>query len=167
MAFTGSPTGSVQYNQLTGVTQGGAYGGETAGKLKASYFEYTHTAAAGAGTGEMNLVILPAGSILVYPFLSAHGVSVAWAASSTVQFGTRAYTQPDGTAVAQAVGALSTALAVGAATQATRVMDVPAFGQVLKLNSRSPGVTVFATVASGNITVGGTLFGWVTWADPS
>lgn len=163
MAF--ATQGSIQFNQQTGVVQGGAYGGEAAGQLHTSLFEYTHAAA--ADTGEINLIILPAGSILVYPFLSAHGVSVAWAAASTVQFGTRAFTQPNGVVAAQAVGALSTALAVGAATVATRVMDVPTFGRSLKLNSQGPGVTLFATVAGGNITVGGTLFGWITWADPS
>lgn len=166
MAFTGSPTGSTQYNQQTAVTQGGAYGGEAAGKLKSSIFEYTHTAAAGAGTGEVNLITLPAGSILIYPALSSFGVSVAWAASSTVQFGTRAYTNTSGTTVAAVTGALSAAVAVGAATVATTAMTVPANGQVLKINSQN-GVTIFATIASGNITVGGTLFGYIVWADPS
>src|SRR5262245_40020421 len=112
MAFTGSPTGSVQFNLQSGVTAGGAYGGETAGQLHASVFEYTHTAAAGAGTGEVNLIILPPGALVVLPNLCAFGVSVAWAAASTAQFGTRAFTQPNGTAVAQAVGALSTAIAI-------------------------------------------------------
>lgn len=162
MAF--ATQGSTQYNQQTGVTPGGAYGGETAGQLHTSLFEYTHTAA--QDTGEINLVILPPGSLVVYPFLSAHGVSVAWVLNSTVQFGTRAYTQPNGVAVAQAVGALSTALVVSNAAVATRVMDVPANGRVLKLNSQG-GVTIYATVATAAITVGGTLFGWVTWADPS
>lgn len=166
MAFTGSPTGSTQYNQQTGVTAGGAYGGEAAGKLKSSIFEYTHASAAGAGTGEINLIVLPAGNILVYPALSSWGVSVAWAASSTAQFGTRAYVNTSGTTVAASTGALSAAVAVGAATVATTAMTVPANGQVLKLNSQN-GVTVFCTVASGNITVGGTLFGYLVWADPS
>lgn len=166
MAFTGSPTGSTQYNQMTGVVAGGAYGGETAGKLKCSIFEYTHAAAAGAGTGEINLITLPAGSILIYPALSSFGVSVAWAASSTVQFGTRAYVNTSGTTVAAVTGALSAAVAVGAATVATTAMTVPANGQALKINS-SNGVTIFATVASGNITVGGTLFGYIAWADAS
>lgn len=166
MAFTGSPTGSTQYNQMTGVVQGGAYGGETAGPLKASYFEYTHTTTAGAGTGEVNLITLPAGSILIYPALSSFGVSVAWAAGSTVQFGTRAYVNTSGTTVAASVGALSAAVAVGAATVATTAMTVPANGQALKINSQN-GVTIYATIASGNITTTGTLFGYIVWADAS
>lgn len=166
MAFTGSPTGSTQFNLQTGVTPGGAYGGEVAGKEKVSIFEYTHSAAAGAGTGEVNLVNLPSGSIIVLPAMSFFGVSVAWAAGSTVSIGNRAFTKPDGTVVAAAAAALVNAVAVGAATVATTAFAVPANGQVQRFNSQG-GVTLFATIAGGNITVGGTLFGYVTWADPS
>lgn len=166
MAFTGSPTGSVQFNLQTGVTPGGAYGGEVSGKEKVSIFEYTHPASAGAGTGEINLVNLPSGSIIVLPAMSFFGVSVAWIAASTVSIGNRAFTQPNGTIVAAAAGALVNAAAVGAATVATTAFSVPAFGQVQRFNSQG-GVTIFATVAGGNIPVGGTLFGYITWADPS
>jgi hypothetical protein len=167
MAFTGSPTGSTQYNGQTGAVQGGAYGGEAAGQLHTSIFEYTHSAAAGAGTGEINLIILPPGAIAVLPFLSAWGVSVAWAASSTNSIGFRAYVNPSGVTVAAVAAAFVSAVAVGAATVATTVFALPAFGLTQKFTSQGPGVTIFATVASGNIAVGGTLNGFITWADPS
>lgn len=167
MAFTGSPTGSVQYNLETGVTAGGAYGGEVAGQLHCSIFEYTHSAAAGAGTGEINLLILPPGAIIVLPLLSAWGVSVVWVATSTISIGNRAFTQPNGVVVAQSAITFVSAGAVGAAQIPATAFALPAFGQIQRFNSQGPGVTIFGTVATANITVGGTLFGWVTWADPS
>jgi hypothetical protein len=168
MAFTGSPTGSTQFNLQTAVTQGGIFSAETTGQLKIALFEYTHSATAGAGTGEINLITLPPGRIIVISRLSVWGVSVAWAAASTNSIGTRAFTQPDGTAVAASSAAFVSAVAVGAATVTDTVFALPAastgVGGFTRLNSQS-GVVLFSTVAAGNITVGGTLNGHVVWSD--
>lgn len=166
MAFTGSPTGTTQFNQQTGVTSGGVYGGDSAGQLHATIFDYTHTSTAGAGTGEVNIITLPPGSIAVLPNLCAFGVSVAWAAGSTVSFGNRAFTLTTGATQALSATSLTTAIAIGAATKATTAFDTPTFGSMLRLNSMS-GVVIHATIAGGNITVGGTLAGYIVWADPT
>lgn len=167
-AFTGTPTGSTQYNLQTGVVTGGIFSVDLTGKTKTAVFQYTHSAAAGAGTGEINLLTLPPGPIIIFPQKSFFGVSVAWAASSTVSIGTRAYTQPDGTVVVAAGASFVSVVAVGAAVVADTAFALPAaasgLGGFVRYNSVG-GVTLFATVASGNIAVGGTLNGHVVWAD--
>ena len=166
--FTGSPTGSTQYNLQTGAVTGGIFSADVTGKAKVAVFQYTHTAAAGAGTGEVNLVTLPPGSIIVFPQKSFWGVSVAWSATSTVSIGTRAYTQPDGTAVVAAGASFVSVAAVGAAVITDTAFALPAaasgLGGFVRYNSNG-GVTLFATIATVGITVGGTLNGHVVWAD--
>lgn len=167
-AFTGTPAGSTQYNAVNGVTTGGIFSTDVSGKLKVAVFEYVHPTAAGAGTGEMNIVTLPPGPVIVFPQLSVWGVSVAWAAASTCSIGHRAYTQPDGTVVAASAAFFVSAVAVGAAVVADTAFALPAaasgLGGFVRFNSRS-GVTLFCTVASGNIAIAGTLRGRVIWAD--
>ncbi|MGH2370947.1 MAG: hypothetical protein ACRDI2_22445, partial [Chloroflexota bacterium] len=86
-AFAGSPTGSTQFNKQTGVTQGGVYGGEVFADLHVARYSYTHTA--GAGTGEINLINLPPGPLIIFPDLS-RDVTSAFATGATMSLGHRA-----------------------------------------------------------------------------
>ena len=87
-AFTGTPTGSTQYNstpmQYTNYVK--------------AVFSYTH--AAGAGTGEVNLLKLPAGKIVIYSADSRIATS-AMATGADIHLGYRAYVEPDGDAVVE------------------------------------------------------------------
>ena len=92
-AFTGTPAGSTQYNLMTGAVAGGIAYLE---KLRARQFSYTH--ALGAGTGEVNLVLIPEGSVTIYSELSRLATS-AMATGADIHLGYRAHVLPSGTAV--------------------------------------------------------------------
>ena len=87
-AFTGTPTGSTQYNstpmQYTNYVR--------------AAFSYTH--AAGAGTGEVNLLKLPPGRVIIYSADSRIACS-AMATGADIHLGYRAYVDPAGTAVVE------------------------------------------------------------------
>ena len=96
MAFTGSPVKSNEYtNQTASHTKVSV---DVINKLELARFSYTH--AAGAGTGEVNLIELPAGRITVYPDLSRL-VTTAFAANSDIHIGYRAYVGSDGVTVVE------------------------------------------------------------------
>ncbi len=160
-AFTGSPAGSVQYNKQVGVTQGGVYGGEVFADLHAARFRYTHPAAAGAGTGEINLIILPPGPLIIYSSLSSIDPS-QFATSATLSIGHRANVDYAGGTIAAVTNAFLNAAAVGASDIARAAWTLPAIGFFDINNARD--LTIFATVASGNIALDDTIDGWVVWA---
>lgn len=92
--FTGSPvdTGvrAAQKGDLP-------IGGDIQGNLYvAPHVSYIHTL--GAGTGEINLVKLPAGRVVIYPRLSRIRTS-AFAATAQYHLGHRAFVKFDGTVV--------------------------------------------------------------------
>src|SRR5262245_27022991 len=93
-AFTGSPTKSTQYTAVTS----GRGGPIAATGLNASVFTYTHSA--GAGTGEINLLLLPAGRVTIYSQLSRVEMT-ATTTNADLHLGFRAYVEPDGDAVAE------------------------------------------------------------------
>lgn len=151
-AFTGTPVDSTyQTNQEASNRDNNKRNDPRA--LKVHHFPvYTHAAAQGAGTGEINIGTLPQGEITIYPDLSRYLTS-QFGASATMDIGHRAYTQPDGTAVAEAGAVWGSAIDVnGAATDAA--WPLPAGPTVYDSVS---GIEVFCTVAAGDIEVGDTI----------
>ena len=157
-AFTGSPTGSTEYNKQTGTVQGGVSFQE---RLHMRRFNYTH--AAGAGTGEINLLILPAGNITIISELSRRASS-QFAASADLHLGYRAYTEPDGDAVVADDNAFGDNEDAGGGALTHAAWTLPAAPGLTSIDSRS-GLTLYAMVDSGNIEDGDTITGWVVWAE--
>jgi hypothetical protein len=156
--FTGSPTNSVQYALQNSPSRAAA--GDIQGAMRVAPFNYVH--AAGSGTGEVNLVILPPGRIRIYSDLSRI-VTSDMAVSATLHLGFRAHRQEDGSAVEEDDHALTQALAVGAGAR-DEAFGLPAVGQ-LDLESQG-GITIFALITSGNIEDGDTIEGWVLYSRP-
>lgn len=157
-AFTGSPTGSTQYNQDTGVTQGGVTYLEN---LHLRRFTYTH--AAGAGTGEINLVRIPAGRVDIHSIFSRRE-STQFAASADLHLGYRSYTEPDGDVIAADDNAFGDNEDAGGGALTAAAWTLPTGLGVTEINSRT-GLTIYAMVDSGNIEDTDTINGWVVWAD--
>lgn len=162
-AFTGTPAGSTQYNLLTGVTQGGT---ELLENFKLRPFSYTH--ALGAGTGEVNLVILPEGKTTVYSQWSFVATS-AMAAGADLHLGFRAYTEPDGDLVVEddnafmdngdaATGITHAAFPLPAAPGVTH------FNYGKSTTGISRGLVIYGMIDTGNIEDTDTIAGWVAYA---
>lgn len=157
-AFTGTPTGSALYNKQVGTTVGKPSAHLAEGQMRISRFTYTH--AAGAGTGEVNLFVLPPGYVSVYSYLS-HLFTSAFVATADLHLGYRAYTDSDGSAVVADDNAfLDNADVGGGALDITWLLPT---GYVKELDSMS-GVTVYAMVDTANIEDADTLDGWCVWA---
>lgn len=161
-AFTGTPTGSTEYNQ-----QVGAVGGPmlASGTLKLMPFSYTH--AAGAGTGEVNLCILPAGFIRTFSVLSACATS-ALAANADLHLGFRAYTEPDGDVVAEDDNFFGDNL--DAATGGSLGFTLPATPGVAVFRVRhsngtykGKGLVIYGMIDTGNIEDTDTIAGYVAY----
>ncbi len=92
MAFTGSPTSSVQR-----ALQKGGGGGKVEqhdfSRMMVAEFYYKH--AAGQGVGEINLIKLPSGKIRIYPNLCEIITSPTFTATVDLHIGYRAYTDPE------------------------------------------------------------------------
>lgn len=161
-AFTGSPTGSTQFNQQTGVLQGGIVFGEA---LKARRFSYTH--AAGAGTGEINLVNLPAGRITIFPDL-CRIIASTFVTGADLHLGHRVYTEPDGDTVVEDDNAFADNLDAGPGGGGIDVAwPLPAIGFAEFNVGDSRGFRIYAMVDTANIEDADTINGHVVWADPS
>lgn len=155
MAFTGSPTNSLQYaDQLTSQMADPVI---AIGKMRIAAFKYTHVA--GAGTGEINLIKLPAGLIRVYNLLS-HLRTSAFASTADIDVGHRAYTNMDGTAVAELADMLADGL--DAATGGNLGLPEPLVG--FKDYDSQDGVVIFATVLTANIEDTDTIDGYIVYA---
>lgn len=123
------------------------------GTRHAAYRSYTH--ASGADTGEVDLLKLPAGRIKVYS-IASHVQTSQFAAGALMDIGTRAYTHEDGTDVAEDPDRFALDLAAGAAA-IDEFLPLPNTGAgVSELNSQN-GITVFATIDTGNIEDGDTI----------
>ena len=164
-AFTGTPTSSTQYAaQVGGSSVAKIPGGDLHGILHRSYFSYTHLAAAGAGTGEVNLVTLPPGRIRIFAH-DSRLITSQTAASATMDVGYRAYTEPDGDSIAEDDNAFEDNRDVAtAATDA--VLEFAGDGTTddpTVFNTRD-GLTIFASVDSGNIETDDTIKGWISYS---
>ena len=143
-AFTGTPVdGPVRAKEKDYATKVDSH---LKGSVKYIDFDvYTHSA--GAGTGEINLGKLPAGTIRIIPDL-CRIITSQFGANADLHIGHRAYTQEDGTVIAEddnewldnadaGGGALDTVLTDGGTT-------------ANQYNSKE-GIEVFAMVDTGNI----------------
>lgn len=162
-AFTGSPTGSLEFNQQTGVVQGGITFPELP---RIRQFTYTHTA--GAGTGEINLVNLPEGKFTIFSEFSRLAAS-AFATGADFHLGYRAYVEPDGDVIAEDENAFADNVdSASAITHAA--WPLPTAPGLTHFNVGSaapgelPGLTIFALIDTGNIADDDTIAGWVFWA---
>lgn len=106
----------------------------------------TYTHAAGAGTGEINLCVLPAGEIVVFPALS-YVVSSQYAANSDVHVGFRAYVDPStGSTVSEDDNAFADNLDAGGGA----LNIVMSTTGALQFNTPA-GLHVYSLVDTGNI----------------
>ncbi|MFQ5791929.1 MAG: hypothetical protein ACE5JI_15760 [Acidobacteriota bacterium] len=160
MPFTGSPTSSVQHAGQVGDDGARAEVRDVRGKLRVANWTYTH--AAGAGDGEINLVILPEGRIRVYTQLSRITASQQ-AAGATLSIGTREFVQEDKTEVAEDADRFANALDT-ASGDIDETLPLPAAPDRTELLDSQEGVTVYATIAGGNIEDGDTINGQIVYS---
>jgi hypothetical protein len=153
--FVGSPAASVQYAAQNSPLR--PLGGETQGEARMARFSYTH--AAGAGTGEINLVKLPPGRLCIYSDLS-HIVTSAMGANADLHLGYRAHKTEGGEPVAQNEDALVNGIDADAGVDMT--LEFPTDG-TLELESQE-GVTIYAMIEGGNIENGDTITGWIMYS---
>lgn len=154
-AFTGTPVKSVEYTAQSTAHQKTPV--ETIAKLFLGKFTYVHTA--GAGTGEIDLLEMPAGRIRVYPDLSRI-VTSAFAANADIHLGYRAYVNSANVAVVADDNAfLDNGDAGGGAIDSAWVLPAEGF---LEINSRN-GWILTAMVDTGNIEDTDTISGWIAY----
>jgi hypothetical protein len=148
-AFTGSPASSDQYGELVANPSRRVPSAEWGSKLRMDYASYTH--ASGSGDGEVNLLVLPPGRVRVWGALSRLLVDEL-DTSATVALGYRAYVGQDGETVVQDEDALVAATAAdsGGVSAALDATDGVGEAEYYEFDSLS-GVTIFATVESGDI----------------
>ena len=152
MPFTGTPVDSVQRAAQKSAVKNEHYMNSP---MHYAYFSYTHTA--GAGTGEINLVNLPAGNIMIWPAL-CRVKSSAMVSTADLHIGHRAYTQPDGTVVAENDNEF---LDNGDATSAIdSAFLLPAVPTVYKSKD---GIEVYAMVNTADIENTDTITGYVAY----
>ena len=162
-AFTGTPTGSAQYNKQITAPVPGIAAALAEGRLKVAPFSYTH--AAGAGTGEINLFKLPAGPIILYPAL-CRILTTAFVATADLHLGYRAHVDQNGAAVVADDNAFADNLDVGGAAIDLGPLNggwpLPAIGH-FAFNSQG-GVVLYTLIDTANIEDADTIAGWVAWA---
>ena len=162
-AFTGTPASSTEYAQQTGFIGGAMNAGRG---LQHMAFSYTH--ALGAGTGEVNLCILPAGFIRTFSGLSALDTS-AVAANADIHLGFRAYTEPDGDVVAVDDNFFldnGDAATGGAMTLIPAAPGVSVF-RVRHSNGdyKGKGLVIYAMIDTGNIEDTDTIAGFIVYSN--
>jgi len=149
-AFTGSPLDSTYQSNQEATNRDNNKRNDPQVLKVQNFPVYTH--AAGAGTGEVNIGTLPQGEITIFPDL-CRVISSQFAASADLHIGHRAYTQPDGTAVAEDDNAWGDNLdAGGGAIDAA--FTLPAAPTVY---DSVAGIEVYAMVDTGNIEDGDTI----------
>lgn len=149
-AFTGSPLDTTYLTNQEATNRDNNKRNDPQA-LKVHVFP-TYTHAAGAGTGEINLGLLPPGEITIYPDL-CRLIASQFATSADLHIGHRAYTQPDGTAVVEDDNewADNVDVAGGAIDAAFTLPAAPTVYDSQK------GIEVYAMVDTGNIEDGDTI----------
>lgn len=155
--FTGSPTSSVEHAKQTTGRNRLLEANELEGKLRIARFTYTH--GAGAGTGEVNLIRLPAGKFVIFTDMSRI-IATAMVATADLSIGHRAFTNIDGTAVVEDPNAFASALDAGSAIDVA--LSLPA-GGVFEVDTRDEFV-LFAEVVTANIEDTDVISGWLVYA---
>ncbi len=156
MAFTGSPVDSVHRAAQRSSTKIDAHDW---GRMMVAYYKYTH--AAGAGQGEINLLLLPAGKLRIFSDL-CRSITDDMGASATMDIGYRAYNDPEATtpAVVEDDNYFLDDAAVGAGAR-DEAWLLPAAGIGL-FNTKS-GLEIFASIDAGNIEDGDVIQGYVVY----
>ena len=157
-AFTGTPTSSTEY-ALVGTRDNEAMA--IAPRLHIASFSYTHTSAAGTGTGEINLCKLPPGRIRIYSDL-CRLVSTAFEANADLHLGTRAYVEQDGDTVAEDDNRFADNLDAGGGAL-DQVIPLPSSGAPWHDLDSQDGIIVYAMVDTGDIAAGDTIHGYITY----
>ncbi len=141
MAFTGSPVNSVQRAlELANKSEP-----RDSSALHTKYANYTHTA--GAGTGEINMLTLPAGRIRIYPDLCRY-TCADMAASADLHIGHRAYVNEAGTTVDADDNEWLDNVDSGGGAKDAVIGDG---GTTLNQYESRDGIIVYMMVDSGNI----------------
>ena len=136
------------------------------GGLNIAWFTYTH--AGGAGTHTIDLVTLPAGKIRVMSSLSYISMS-QMVTSADAHLGHRAYTQPDGTAVAEDDNEWVDNSDVGGAARAgawSNQIGTAVNGAVNLADTEyetQEGLKIFVTIDTANIEDTDTIDGYVVY----
>ncbi len=157
--FTGTPVSASGY-LMKGVA-GGRMPAQAPiyGNYLREHGSWIHTATQGSGTGEVNMFTLPPGRIQIFPSLSRI-ITTAYATSSTLDIGHRAYTNLAGTSVAaDADEWLDGADSTSALDQ---VLTAALIADYTEYNSQA-GIIVYATVLAGNIEAADLLDLWITY----
>ena len=156
MAFAGSPTDSVQRAAQRSATKISAHDW---GRLQYAFFDYTHSA--GAGTGEINLLLIPAGRVRILTDL-CRIITSDMEANAVMDVGYRAYNDPEAAtpAVVEDDNYFQSASAVGAGARDEALL-LPASGHPV-FNTRF-GLEIFASIDTGNIADGDTLSGFIAY----
>jgi hypothetical protein len=159
-AFTGTPVSAEPYASQHGANKANKKDAGLA--VFAAPFSYTH--AAGAGTGEVNLITLTPGKIRVFPQLSRIAIS-QMVATADFHLGHRAYYNSAGTLVPEDDDEFMANVDVGggaiaettwaAVTGATLTTDA-------EYDTRD-GLTIYAMIDTANMEDGDTIDGVVFW----
>ena len=155
MAFTGSPTDSVQRGYQRGATK---VDPQDFGRVMVAFFEYTHSA--GAGTGEVNLIKLPPGKLRIFTDLSRL-ICSAMAATADLSIGHRAYTDPEASTPAVVEDFDEWHLDADAASIVDLAWGLPAGGHPI-YNTKN-GLEIFASITTANIEDTDTISGYVVY----
>lgn len=157
--FTGSPVSSTQHGRQVDVPMLFADVNDVDTRLRVSYFTYTH--AAGAGTGEVNLVRIMAGRVKVLSDL-CRIVTSQFAVNADLHIGTRAFTDESAqTAVAEDDNRFADNLDAGGGAL-DQVWPLPAVGGITSLDSQE-GVTIYSLINTGNIEDTDTIEGYCVY----
>jgi hypothetical protein len=158
-AFTGTPVKAPTYTLQTNGNKASSMHVEGVRKFATSGV-YTHAAAAGAGTGAVDLIKLPHGKVRLFTDAS-RVFTTQWAANADLHIGYRAYVGSDGVTVVEDDNAFGDNLdAGGGALDAA--LDIPAKGYH-DFDSKD-GVVLFALIDTGNIETDDTLELYVEYA---
>ena len=155
MAFTGSPVDSVQRAAQRGATKIDQHDWS---RLQVVFFNYVHSA--GAGTGAINLVKLPAGKIRGFPSLCRITAS-AMVATADLHIWHRAYTDPDAAtpAVVEDDNEFADNLDAGSAIDAAFLIPVGA-----PVYNTKDGFEIYAMINTANIEDTDTIDGYFVYA---
>ena len=151
------------YASQIGNTTAGAESTLAGADLKVANFTYTQVA---AGQDDFSLVTLPAGKIRVYPTLSYISIP-DMTASADFHLGHRAYTQSDGTAVAEDDNEWMDNVDSGGGAVANIWSSVTGFVSATILTNEYDtveGLTIYGMVDTANMDASDVLSGFVVYS---
>jgi hypothetical protein len=153
--FEGTPASASPYADQAGSDKANSV--ESGGLMKRARISYTHEL--GAGTGEINLTTLPAGQVIIYD--NSKMITSSFGTSATMDVGYRFHIDEVGAEVdADPVAFVEDfdAETGGEVDFSAKLVD-----GYMELNSKF-GITMFATVADGDIEDDDTIMGYISFA---